>query len=188
MLHGWRFRSTTRRLAARGRPKSLLFICHGNICRSPYAAASARRHLPPESHVESAGFIGPGRPAPPAAVAAAAEQKIDLTPHRSQLVTAELLQAADLVVVMDAAQRDRLALGRPAIASRLVVLGDLDPAPITRRGIPDPVDQPVDVFRSCYARIERCTTVLCGLWDAARAEPAGGEGRELRDGRARHPE
>ena len=50
------------------------------------------------------GFIGPDRPSPPEAVAIAAERGVDLSGHRSQVVTAEILRDADLVLVMNRAQ------------------------------------------------------------------------------------
>ena len=179
MLHRRRRQSAARRLASRPRPAAMLFICHGNICRSPFAEASARRRLPAATRVESAGFIGPDRPSPPEAVAAAAELGMDLTPHRSRVLTPEMLRAADLVLVMDAGQRQRLLLGRPALAERIFLLGDFDPEPIERRAIPDPVEKPVEAFRSCYARIERCTSLLCGLWDQNAPEQPDGQGGEL---------
>ncbi len=172
ILHARRRRLATRRLRSLQRPRAILFICHGNICRSPYAAAVARRLLPDPAGIASAGFIGPGRASPPEAIAAARESGIDLTPHRSQLVTPRLLEAADLVLVMDVDQRRRIVAARPALAGRTVLLGDLDPRPITTRAIPDPVNQPVEAFRSCYARVERCSRALSGLWsDAAARSP-----------------
>ena len=74
LLHPWRYHAALRRLRRTPPLRSVLFICHGNICRSPYAAAAARRLLPESVAVESAGFIGPDRPSPPEAVAVAAER------------------------------------------------------------------------------------------------------------------
>ena len=185
LLHGWRRRAATRRAAARGRPRRVLFICHGNICRSPFAAAAARRLLPADTVVESAGFIGPDRASPAEAVAAATEVGIDLRPHRSRVLTPGTLRAADLVIVMDAGQKERLALGRTDLLSRIELLGDFDPEPIERRTIPDPVERPVEAFRSCYARIERCVGLLCGLWDEVAAEQADGERDQLDQGSGR---
>ena len=71
LLHARRRREARTRLAARRRG-SVLVICHGNICRSPFAAALLSRELAPYGvPVASAGFIGAGRPAPPEALAAA---------------------------------------------------------------------------------------------------------------------
>src|SRR5207302_1681077 len=87
-----------------------------NIFRSPFAAAALRRVAGPRVQVESAGFLGPGRPAARDALAAAAGRGVDLSAHRSQLITAPLVQWADLIVVMDAVQRQTLCdrFGRTA--------------------------------------------------------------------------
>src|SRR3989442_12759849 len=106
IFHRWSRRAAAARLARRGLPASILFVCHGNICRSPLAAALLRRALSQKKvGVASAGFMGPGRPAPPEAVAAAAHYGVDLSAHRSQLLTADRARGADLIVVMDPSQR-----------------------------------------------------------------------------------
>jgi len=141
---------------------SVVFVCLGNICRSPYAAALLRRLAPlPDLRVSSAGFIGPGRPAAPDAVETAGARGIDLTAHSSRLLTADMVATAGLVVVMDARQA-RAVRRLGAAASRVLVLGDLDPQPIGRRAIPDPFQQPAEVFSATYDRIDRCLTVLAG--------------------------
>jgi protein-tyrosine-phosphatase len=96
---------------------------------------------------------------------AAARRGVDLAPHRSHLLTADTVRRADLIVVMDPAQaraiRDRFA--RPL--RDIVVLGDLDPAPLAARTIQDPVDQPLEMFEQSYARIERCVAELVRVLD-----------------------
>src|SRR5207245_10184938 len=67
LLHPLRRWQTRRRLGGRPPPRSIVFVCHGNICRSPYAAAAFSREVPPMFRagvrIDSAGFVGPGRPA-----------------------------------------------------------------------------------------------------------------------------
>jgi protein-tyrosine-phosphatase len=72
----------------------------------------------------------------------------------------EAVQTADLVVVMDAGQAMRLVRSFGASLEKTLVLGDLDPEPIQRRTITDPVDLGEDVFADTYARIDRCIRVL----------------------------
>ena len=159
LLHGLRRRVGRRRLATE-EPRSILVICLGNICRSPYAAALLTRALKgSDVRVESSGFIGPGRHSPAEAVRTAGRRGIDLTPHRSRELTAEQVAGAELVVVMDVHQRRRLEeqFGR---RRGVLVLGDLDPEPIDTRTIRDPYDQADEVFDQVYARIERCVAAL----------------------------
>src|SRR2546427_7115345 len=88
-------------LGRRPRLTSLLVVCHGNICRSPFAAALLRRASARNGvRVDSAGFLGPGRPPPPEAVAAAARHGVGLSAHRAQFVTADRVRPAKLLVVM----------------------------------------------------------------------------------------
>jgi protein-tyrosine phosphatase len=160
LLHPFRRRKALEALRARTRPKTMLVLCHGNICRSPIAAALLARELASLGIVHSAGFIGFNRPAPAEAVAAAECHGVDLSSHRSRLATADLVRAADLIVVMDAAQQ-RLVCERFGRWHRdVMVLGDLDPAPVEARTIRDPVDQSREVFDQTYERIARCVREL----------------------------
>ncbi len=161
LLHLVRRRRVLAVLRRRPAPAAVLVVCHGNICRSPFAAARLAGYLAPAGvHVRSAGFIGPNRACPPEAVAAAARRGVDLAAHRSQLLTADAARRAELIVVMDPAQgraiRDRF--GR--LRRDILVLGDLDPAPLATRTIQDPVDQCFEVFEQSYARIECCVLEL----------------------------
>jgi len=164
LLHRIRHRRLVRRLARRGHPRSVLFVCHGNICRSPYAAAAFSRALPQwlREHVRitSAGFIGADRPAPPTAQRVAARRGLDLSEHRSALISPMSVQGADLIVVMDARQRAAVCDVFGGRWGDIVLLGDLDPEPIDTRAIRDPVEQPEDVFEAVYDRIDRCVRVL----------------------------
>src|SRR5262249_18705979 len=86
--HRWvRSRSDGRKL--RRAPRSLLFVCHGNIMRSPVAAELFRVRLgaaSPQFAVASAGtWTTNGRLADPRAVAEAVKLGVSLTSHRSQM-------------------------------------------------------------------------------------------------------
>src|SRR5690349_17636423 len=164
LLHPSRRRAALAALAARGTPASVLVLCSGNLFRSPFAAALLRRELARRGlgavHVESAGFTAVGRPSPPHAVAAAARRGIDLSGHRSRPVIADVARAAELIVVMDAMQ-DRWIRERLGLTSwDVLLLGDVDPAPVMSRAIEDPVEQGPEVCDRAYARIERCVGVL----------------------------
>jgi protein-tyrosine-phosphatase len=154
-----------------------MFICHGNIWRSPYAerrfaaaVASLGERAP---RTGSAGFIGPDRPPPDEAIAAAAEKGIDMREHRSRVAAAPELALSDLIVVMEPKQERRIA----ALAGTrvpILVLGDLDPAPAGRRAIRDPWSQPTSAGE-VYARIDRCVAALgaCVRERASRSPELG---------------
>lgn len=161
LLHPLRRRQALEALRARGRPASVLVVCHGNICRSPMAAALLRRALVPLGiEVRSAGMIGFNRPAPPEAVAAAARHAVDLTAHRSRLLTADGVRSAGLIVAMDPSQRRYVYERFGRLPADVLILGDLDPEPVETRTIRDPVDQPQAVFDQVYDRIARCVREL----------------------------
>lgn len=167
-------RRRRRSLAAirRARPESVLFVCHGNICRSPYAELAARALLPEplreRVRIESAGFIGPDRPSPPEALAAAAARGVQMQAHRSKLLTRERIDGADLIFVVEAKQRGELieALGMPR--APILLLGELDPDRSTPPTIPDPIGQALPVFERAYERIERCVRELVAALEAAQ--------------------
>jgi protein-tyrosine phosphatase len=145
----------------------VLFICHGNLCRSPFAELVFLREMrgtqPGLHDAVSAGFVGPNRRPPTDAVAAGQRLGIDLAGHRSQLVTAELVRASTLVVVMSAEQARAIRTYFAPTEPMVIVLGDLDPLPIAGRTIRDPWSASAEVFDTSYARIERCVRELALL-------------------------
>ncbi len=159
-LHPRRRRAARKHLAEAGLPGAVLCVCHGNLCRSPYAAGAFRKLLAPsigrQVRVDSAGFIGPGRPSPATAIAAAAARGVDLSAHRSKQLTVERVKESAVVIVMDGDQARAIARRFRMPKERVLQLGDLDPRPIEQRVIEDPMEQPREVFDRVYARIDRC--------------------------------
>ena len=94
-----------RRFAARAaashrgrRPGSILLVCHGDVCRSPFATVILGRWLASARiSVTSAGFVGPSRKSPPEAIHAAHRRDVNLTAHRSRVLDSTLVGNADLV-------------------------------------------------------------------------------------------
>lgn len=174
-LHPVRRRSALRSLSRQGVPRSVLFVCYGNICRSPYAAVAFQHLLPPALRdgveVRSGGFVGPGRPSPTEAVKVAAARGLDLTAHRSALLTPAGVAGAGLVVVMDRAQQRAVCAHYGKRLREVVILGDLDPNAIETRQVNDPWNQPEPVFEACYTRIDRCLRAL--VEGASAAERRG---------------
>lgn len=167
VLHPARRERARKALRTGAPPQTILIICYGNICRSPYAAAALRRLLPAAAsgtRIESAGFVGAHRSPPANAIEVAAARGLDLRRHTSRVVSPGAVSGADLVIVMEPGQADLLrALGRTR--RPVLVLGDLDPHPSKDRRIQDPVDQPRLVFAECYDRVDRCLTELVNtIW------------------------
>jgi protein-tyrosine phosphatase len=158
-MHVFRRRAAVDRLRGLS-VRKILILCHGNIIRSPFAAARLAVLIPRAKAIEvlSAGFIGPGRPAHERARSMAADRGIDLSNHVSRLLDDDLRAWSDLIVVMN--RRQEQLVGAP---HKTVILGDLDPAVVTRRTIPDPYGQDQSVFQESLDRIDRCIRVLASL-------------------------
>ncbi len=164
LLHPLQRRKALGRLRGGSPPQFVLVVCHGNMCRSPYVAARLEQELTRPARgairIESAGFVGWGRPCPPVAVEVAAAHGVDLSSHLATMLVPSRVSAADLIVVMDNPQAQVLRdlFGR---ADRdVLILGDLDPERIETRTIQDPMEQSKEVFERCYARIDRCVREL----------------------------
>jgi protein-tyrosine phosphatase len=144
-----------------------LFICHGNINRSAYAAAKLRDAIgDPEEKlvsIRSAGFIGPGRNSPPEAQESARRRGVDLSTHVSRVIDSAEVAGTALIFVMDAGQKDRIRRLDPHGTQPIVILGDLDPHPVQRRGITDPYGHDRAVFETVFAQLDRCIDELSML-------------------------
>ena len=152
------------------RVESILFVCLGNICRSPFAAVLAAKKLAAAGRSEvrclSAGIRAnqAGRP-PEAACAVAREYGLSLEQHRPTRLTRELVDSHDLIVVMEVRQFEELRRSYPDAASRVVLLPLLDPESrpgYERYHIADPFLQSRAVFEACFRRIDRATSSLLG--------------------------
>ncbi len=140
---------------------SVLVVCHGNVCRGPFAAVIMGRWLARAGiPVQSAGFVGPGRRSPPEAIVAANRRGVNLSTHRSCTLTAAMVRTAGLVVTMDAAQAReiRRRFGKPS--SQVLILSDFDPVEAAPRAIGDPFGQPAGTYDRVFARIERCSAAF----------------------------
>jgi protein-tyrosine-phosphatase/predicted ATP-grasp superfamily ATP-dependent carboligase len=152
-----RLRAALRRADAGG--IGLVFVCLGNICRSPFAAALLQARLAGRRSVRivSAGMLPQSdRPTPPFGVQAAAAHGIDLAQHRSVWLSRTEAAAATVLVVFDEATRRALLDRYPDLHARVVKLGDL----LDGAEIADPVDGDGAVFAATYAAIAAAVAEL----------------------------
>jgi protein-tyrosine phosphatase len=137
--------------------RRIVFVCTGNICRSPYAEARARAAGFP---AVSAALRGPsGAPADEAALAAAKAAATDLGSHRSTAIEDIELQPGDLLVAMEPWQAHALAgrvARRPGVQVTLLGLWSTPGRP----HLHDPHGLSPDYFRTCFALIDSAVDAI----------------------------
>lgn len=156
--------------------RHILAVCTGNICRSPIAEYILRDRLAPypEWTVTSAGvFAGDGQPASPESVEVLAEQKIDASRHRSRMLTKDMLDEADHVLVMTESHRSTILAQWPHTADKVHVITEFSVPGSQRDDIADPIGQSTAVYRQTRDQIESAIAdFLLVLADKGEIQPS----------------
>lgn len=142
--------------AALSADPSVLFLCLGNICRSPFAERYLRNRLVEvgidDVSIRSAGTMdNPGRGSPAPALEAARAFGVSLDDHESVHVTPELLDASDVIFIMDASnyRSVRQQFGR-AVDRTWFLNSFVDP---DEYEIADPYGEDTEAFEATYGTI-----------------------------------
>jgi len=165
-------------------PRSLLFVCKGNICRSPFAEAIARGHIPDGVKItcRSAGIVvGQPEGCPRETLVAAERFGIDLSGHRSRRIDQGLVVEADMIFAMEAWQFTRLRKLFPQQTERIFLLSLFEENPPKRSdtyrllNIRDPFGRAIGDFIECFERIDACLKGVFSVIRDAGDRPPGKE-------------
>lgn len=150
---------------------NICVVCSGNICRSPFVEHILRRELGEAHHVCSAGILGIcDSPAYKECILLAPGYGVDLTMHRSQGLTSEIIAQSDLMVGLTR-RHCLFLLELGAMPEKVKLLGDYLPEGKTfdvgklgkvRKGgdIPDPVEMPAEDVRPVLDVLEIAAIAL----------------------------
>ena len=152
---------TARRLARLAHTR-ILFVCTGNLCRSPMAKGLTVQRLAdhygcrPEAledygiEIDSAGTGAVvGSPPSPNAIEVMAERGIDIRGRRSRPITVDALLAADYIWVMTRGHKEAVLKFAPEVAGRVDLV---DP---TGQEVPDPMGGDLERYRACARHLDR---------------------------------
>lgn len=129
---------------------NILFVCIGNICRSPMAEGFLK-HALPDKAVLSAGINAlDGAPADPLSVQLMRERGIDIGTHRARSLAAWMVSDADIILTMDGVQKRFIELNYPESKCKVFRLCEA-----SKYDIPDPYRQGPVAFRHSYNLISQ---------------------------------
>jgi len=139
--------------------KTVLFVCTGNICRSPMAEGLFRHATRgrTDCRVLSAG-VGAleGQPPSSHAVRALKELGVDIAPLRSRMLTSELVDGADYIFGMTHSHVDSINLLFPQAAEKTFLLREFDETlDEYEKDISDPIGGSYETYAYCRDQIEQ---------------------------------
>ena len=147
--------------------RNVLFVCTGNICRSPMAQGLFADLLRGRRDIEvtSAGIgaIG-GQPPSPYAVEVMSDMGLDIRNIRSKPLMAEIVRKADFIFVMTYGHLDSMLLLFPSAAEKTFLLREFETdLPIMEREVSDPIGQSRETYRECRDQISAALPRLLDL-------------------------
>jgi len=146
---------------------SILFICKGNICRSPFAEHMGSKILKEKGidHIKcySAGLVVGNSVSPPKeAILAAQNFGIDLKGHKSKRVESDIVQKGSIIFTMEMKDFNSFRDKFPYLKEKLFLLplfkkdSDHSRDSFLRYNITDPYGKDFNSFINCYQRIKEC--------------------------------
>jgi protein-tyrosine phosphatase len=145
--------------------ETILVVCRGNICRSPVGAALLEMHLPGR-RIASAGLaVGQleGHGVAPFARELAEADGLLVDTHRARQIHREMIESADLVLVMSEGQRRHIGELSPAAIGKTMLFGRwLPDGSIQGYEIPDPYRK----SREAFVHVHQLLICAADTWRA----------------------
>ncbi|MBI4696576.1 MAG: low molecular weight phosphotyrosine protein phosphatase [Gammaproteobacteria bacterium] len=154
-------------------PRRILFVCTGNLCRSPLARGLLAKHLAlrPDAAaftIDAAGTAArEGLPPTPYTLEVAARRGVDLGAHRSRSVVPADFTRFDTLVALDFGHLDWLRFMRPADARCELRLLLAAHARRPAHEVPDPYGKSARVYERVARLIELGVRAWLAEWDVA---------------------
>ena len=142
-------------------PRSVLFVCTANQCRSPMSevllkSLAAGRGEADRWQIQSAGtWAEPGRPATSLSKAVMRRRDLDLSSHRSRSIDAELLASVSVVLVMTRHQQEAIQAEFPEAQGKVYLLSQLVDSD---SDIEDPYGGSLDDYELCATDLQNILT------------------------------
>lgn len=156
IYHNWRIINQLRTA------KNILFICKGNICRSPFAEFYSRKVFSPSVHTRSCGYYPQlGRLCPRNAVIAGRDNDVDMKNHRSVVINDEYMDNADIVFVFDYENMSKVVSKYPRYRSKIWYLSEVTTVGLLE--IPDPYGNDRSVFDKIYSQIRHNIDIIAEM-------------------------
>ena len=140
--------------------RRLLVVCTGNSCRSVMAKGLLKKMLESRKDIEiaSAGTAAmPGFRPTRETVEIMAQHGIDVSGHLSQRLTPDMVDRADLVLVMEKGHREEILKKIPRAKKKVFLLREYADATSSLGGtdieVPDPIAKPIEVYETCFRTI-----------------------------------
>jgi protein-tyrosine-phosphatase len=152
----------------------ILFVCTGNTCRSALAEALARKVIVERAladvDVHSAGTSAwDGAPASDGALLVGMERSLDLSQHRAQTLTRDLVARSDLVLAMGPHHLERIeALGG---SGRSYLITDFASRGASARPVNDPIGGELELYRATADELDQ---EIGRVFDRIMAERSSG--------------